>query len=423
MATGVSTAITADLGASRAPGLAERLRRGFFRVFFRLLLGAIAVGEWLVIARVLGRCGATFAAPQHALGILGFYAANLALTRRLRTHPRSRFLAAYAAFAFTSVFGALVMAAAELAWAAFRVTAPPGVALASFLPAVDPARWQSWFDAGVDAALVATGALFVFGYTHGRRALAVTSQTIPVPDLPAALAGFRIVHLSDLHMGAFLDREELARHVARVNDLAPDLVCITGDLVDHAATCAGWLPVLAGLRARHGVVVTLGNHDVAAGAEAVTAALRALTPFTVLRNARLDVERDGTHLTLLGLDDLGRDWARGVLEHPALPPLARDVPAGRPLVVLSHRPDCFDQAAALGAHLVLSGHTHGGQIGLPSWPRGRVRNFAEMITRYDRGVFRAGAATLVVSNGLGFTGQPIRLFTPREIGCLELRPA
>jgi predicted MPP superfamily phosphohydrolase len=112
-----------------------------------------------------------------------------------------------------------------------------------------------------------------------------------------------------------------------------------------------------------------------------------------------------------------------VLEHPALPPLACALPAGTQLVVLTHRPDCFEQAAALGAGLVLAGHTHGGQIGIPSLSRRRVRNPAEMITRYDRGVFRSGASTLIVSNGLGFTGQPVRLFTPREIGCLELHPA
>ncbi|MCC6766289.1 MAG: metallophosphoesterase [Deltaproteobacteria bacterium] len=419
MANGVST----TLPSARTSDLGERLRLGFFRVFFRLLLAAIAVGEWLVIARVLARSGIAPAPAHHALGVVGFYGVNLILARRLATRPRGPLLAAYAGFAFTSVFAALVLASAELAWTLLRVTAPPGVALAAFAPPVDPARWQPLFEAVVDAALVSTGALFLFGYTYGRRALAMTRTTIAIPALPAAFRGFRIVHLSDLHMGAYLDRAELARHVERVNALAPDLVCITGDLVDRAVTCAGWFPVLAGLKARHGVLVTLGNHDVAAGADAVAEGLRNLTPFTVLRNARVEIERDGDRLTIVGLDDLGRDWARGVLEHPALPGLTRDLPAERPLVVLTHRPDCFEQAAALGAHLVLAGHTHGGQIGLPTPVRGRVRNFAEVITRYDRGTFRSGAATLVVSNGLGFTGQPIRLFTPREIGCLELRPA
>jgi predicted MPP superfamily phosphohydrolase len=94
---------------------------------------------------------------------------------------------------------------------------------------------------------------------------------------------------------------------------------------------------------------------------------------------------------------------------------------GAPVLVLTHRPDCFPQAASLGASLVLAGHTHGGQLGIPLF--GRMRNLAEFVTPFHRGIYRAGGATLVVSNGLGFTGQPIRLFTPREIGCLVLRAA
>ena len=419
----MANGISATLVSARAPDLGERLRLGFFRVFFRLLLAAIALGQWMVIARILARAGVTVVPAHHVLGALAFYGLDLALMRRMRTRRSGRLLAVYTGIAFTSVFGALLIASAELLWLVLRVTAPPGVALAGFVPPVDPARWQALFDATVDAALVATGALFLFGYTHGRRALAMTRTPVPIAGLPAVFEGFRIVHLSDLHLGTYLGAAELAEHVARVNALAPDLVCITGDLVDRAVTCAELFPVLADLRARHGVLVTLGNHDVAAGAEAVANGVRTLTPFTLLRNARVAIERDGAHLTVVGLDDLGRDWARGVLEHPALPALTRDLPAGESLVVLTHRPDCFEQAAALGAHLVLAGHTHGGQIGLPMPFGRRVRNFAEFMTRYDRGTFRSDAATLIVSNGLGFTGQPVRLFTPREIGCLELRRA
>ena len=166
--------------------------------------------------------------------------------------------------------------------------------------------------------------------------------------------------------------------------------------------------------------VTLGNHDFYAGADTVTAALRRLTPFRVLRDERVEVAIGGAVLTLLGIDDLGRDWARGVLEHPALPPLAAGVTAGRPFIVLSHRPDCFPQAARLGAALMLSGHTHGGQLALP-WPGRRTRNLAEFISAFDRGLYRDGDATVYVNRGLGFTGQKIRLFTPREIACLTLR--
>jgi predicted MPP superfamily phosphohydrolase len=171
------------------------------------------------------------------------------------------------------------------------------------------------------------------------------------------------------------------------------------------------------------VFVTLGNHDVYAGAGAVTAALRALTPFTVLRNAHAEVRVDGAVLPVVGVDDLGRDWARGVPEHPALSGLAAGLPPGSPWLLLSHRPDCFAQAARLGVSLMLSGHTHGGQLALPARGGRRARNLAEFITAFDRGTYRQGSSTLYVNRGLGFTGQKIRLFTPREVACIELRAA
>src|SRR5262245_22269494 len=315
---------------------------------------------------------------------------------------------AYTAFAFTSVFGGAFLLVTALVWL--------GLWLGAMGLGRDPTSIRHQFAAAVDVGLSGIAGLFLAGYTVGRRALTVTRLRIAVPGLPPALDGFRIVHLSDLHIGQYLDRVELAEHVQRVNELAPDLV-------DRAETCAHAFPVLAGLEARYGVLVTLGNHDFAAGADGVTAALRRDTPFTVLRNDRLDLAVDDARLTVLGVDDLGRDWARGVPEHPALPALARALSPAATVMVLSHRPDCFPQASALGAHLMLSGHTHGGQLGFPGLSGRRIRNLAEFITRFDRGVFRDGAATLIVSRGLGFTGQPVRLFASREIGCLELCPA
>jgi hypothetical protein len=414
----VDLAATPSSSAGRA---VERLRLAFFRAFFPLLLGTIAVGEWVVVARAAARLGAALHPVAHLLGPASFFVLNRWLIRRRRAG--GRLVSAYTAFAFTCVFAAAFVGVAELVWTVARIGAAPAVQLARLVPTANLTSWTRAFENFVDLGMAAIGGLFVFGYTVGRRALDVTSLDIAVPGLPATLAGFRIVHLSDLHIGRYLDPDELRHHVERVNALDPDLVCITGDLVDHAETCATGFPVLAGLRARHGVLVTLGNHDVAAGAEAVTEALRRHTPFTVLRNARADVGHEGARMAVVGVDDLGRDWARGVPRHPALPPLAREVAAGVPMIVLTHRPDCFPQAAELGATLVLAGHTHGGQLGLPALLGRRVRNLAEFITRYDRGVFRHGRATLVVSNGLGFTGQRVRLFTPREIGCIALRPA
>ena len=410
--------------ASHGSGIAERLRLGFFRAFFALLLAGIALSEWAVVAWIATRLGVEIPLAVNVLAPVAIYVLNRAIAPHLRsTHAiLGPLLRGYARCAFTAVFCGVFLLVAALAWGVLRLGAAPiGAVWAGVAPHVPLATLQYSYGRAVDVGLAGIVGLFVLGYTTGRRALDVTHLKIRVEGLPAPLDGFRIVQLSDLHLGTHLRPKELAAHVARVNALEPDLVCITGDIVDRAETCAVAFPVLAGLRARHGVVATLGNHDFGAGADAVAAALREHTRFTVLRDARVDIAVEHARLAILGVDDLGLDWARGAPEHPALPPLAASVGPGLPFVVLSHRPDCFPQAAELGACLMLSGHTHGGQIGLPSPLGRRVRNLAEFITRFDRGIYRHEQATLYVNRGLGFTGQPIRLFTAREIAVLELR--
>lgn len=399
-------------------GLVERAKLAFFRSFFRLLLGFVALAEWATVAWVLRACGVAVPAVLHLLVPVGIYVLNgrLILSPAARGPLAARLVRGYVACAFTAIFCALLLAGAGLLWSAGALAAPH--LPASTVEAL--ARAHFWL---TNAGIATVAGLLAWGYTAGQRQLVVSRHEVAVRGLPPGLAGLRIVHLSDLHIGRHLDLDELAAHVERVNALEPDVVCVTGDLVDHPDTCGRAFPTLAGLRARHGVLVTLGNHDVYAGAEVVTAELRRVTAFTVLRNACVRIGDEAAALAVIGVDDLGFDWARGVREHPALPPLVREVGADGPFLVLSHRPDCFPQAARLGAALVLSGHTHGGQLGLPARPRGRVRNLAEFITRFDRGLYRAGDAVLYVNRGLGFTGQRVRLFTPREIAVLELRPA
>jgi len=161
-------------------------------------------------------------------------------------------LHAYAGFAFTTIFCALVLACGGLLWCAGALAAP--LLPAELVPRL--ARAHFWL---LNAGVGATAALLLYGHTLGPRALGVTRLRVRVPGLPPAFAGFRIVHVSDFHIGPHLRLAELARHVARVNALDPDLVCVTGDLVDRPETCAVAFPTLARLSARHGVLVTLGN--------------------------------------------------------------------------------------------------------------------------------------------------------------------
>lgn len=398
--------------------IVERATRRFFRSFLTLVPASIALTQWACVAWIAHSAEIALPLWLHVVAPLALFFVNERIMyREVAVGPLgTRVIRSYAALAFTSFFCALFLVVAHVLWLFAALVVEPLTGLFSPVPS---GMWAI----GVYTGFATIGGLFLLGYTLGQRALIVTRLPLAVNGLPPDLSGFRIVQVSDLHIGQYLDVDELEDHVRQVNELAPDLVCITGDLVDSREGCARAFPVLARLRARHGVVVVLGNHDVVAGAEVVTAMLRRLTPFTVLRNATMRIaSEDGRGLTIIGIDDLGRDWARGVTEHPALEPLASAVSDAEPFVVLSHRPDCFPQAARLGAAAMLSGHTHGGQVGLPAWPGGRALNLARLFTAFDRGVFRSGDATLYVNRGLGFAFERVRLFTPREIACLELHP-
>ena len=242
----------------------------------------------------------------------------------------------------------------------------------------------------------------------------VQERDIPVEGLPAAFEGFRIAQISDLHCGPFASGPRVAGWIAAVNRLRPDLVAVTGDLI---ASGDAFVPVVASalgqLRAPHGVFACMGNHDYFGDGEAMAQAL-ASEGLTVLRNRGVEVPRDGARLFVAGVDDTwtGRhDVARAMADRPA----------GVPAVLLAHDPALFPEAAAHGVDLTLSGHTHGGQLGLPLFAR-KV-NLARIITRYTSGFYREGSASLYVNRGLGTTGPPVRLGVSPELAVLTLRRA
>jgi predicted MPP superfamily phosphohydrolase len=234
----------------------------------------------------------------------------------------------------------------------------------------------------------------------------VREERIDVGGLPVELDGLSIVHLSDVHAGPFLGRGDLARTVERANALAPDLAVFTGDLITHDAEEAWWiLDDLAALRAPLGVYGVFGNHDYHGRREReIRAAYSARGVAFLCDEAR--ALRDGA-LWLIGLEDLEEKKA-DVDAFAALP--------GRAFVVaLCHNPRgapaCFER----GASLVLSGHTHGGQINLPL-----VRRFAP---RHPGDRIDGPRGTLIVSRGLGALGLPVRVRARAELVRIVLRAA
>jgi predicted MPP superfamily phosphohydrolase len=293
--------------------------------------------------------------------------------------------------------------------------------------ASDAALWAAGSPALADAggegngaararALAVIGLAALAGAVGLRTALrppAVKRVEIALARWPRALDGFRIVQISDLHVGPILGRAFAEQVVARVNELSPDLIAVTGDLVDGSAELLReQVAPFADLRAPAGAFFVTGNHDCYSGAEAWVERARELG-LRVLRNERVEVERGGARFDLAGVEDHHAHWLPGGL--------AEDLDAAlegrdreRPVVLLAHDPATFRGACERGVDLQLSGHTHGGQI----WPFVWAVRLA---VRWVAGLYVRSGSTLYVSRGTGFWGPPMRLFAPAEITEIVLR--
>ena len=247
----------------------------------------------------------------------------------------------------------------------------------------------------------------------GLRLPAVRRVEIALARWPRALDGFRIVQISDIHIGPVLGRRFAERLTERVNALAPDLVAVTGDLVDGSVEALREeVEPFAALSARHGVYFVTGNHDVYSGGEPWVERVRELG-LRVLRNERVAIGgADG--FDLAGVDDHRGDWVHGSTEDLEAALAGRDL--SRALVLLAHDPGTFRRAAKRGIDLQLSGHTHGGQI----WPFNYVVRLA---VPFVAGLHRLAESQLYVSRGSGFWGPPMRLLAPAEITEIVLRRA
>ena len=250
------------------------------------------------------------------------------------------------------------------------------------------------------------------GLANVVRAVGVKRVRVPLARLPLDRAGYKIVQLSDVHVGPTIGRGFIEDLVARTNALSPDLIAITGDLVDGSVDeLREHVAPLAKLRARDGVYFVTGNHEYYSGVDAWLAHLATLG-IRVLRNEHVAV---AAGFDLAGVDDWTAHQFGG--DHGADLPralLGRD--ASRALVLLAHQPKAIVEAAALGVGLQLSGHTHGGQL----FP---FNYLVKLQQPYVAGLHTHGEATIYVSQGTGYWGPPMRLGTAAEITLIELVPA
>ncbi len=240
--------------------------------------------------------------------------------------------------------------------------------------------------------------------------LTIEHQRILLRRLPKAFDGFRIVQLSDIHHGPFSNREQIDRAVEAANRLKPDIIALTGDYISkerqYAAPCA---EMLGRLRARYGVYAVLGNHDHWTDAPLITDLFRA-EGITVLINEGMRFEQKDSAFWLAGVDDT----MVGLEDLPlALSGARRD----EMKLLLAHNPIILRRAAQASVDLVLSGHTHGGQVAIRSekGASGKQRR------RLLKGLGRQGNTQIYVNRGLGTVVLPIRYGCPPEVSLLELR--
>lgn len=392
-----------------ASAIVNPLARLVFRNFWNFIALLAALSEWLlwwwfVEPRV--PVAAHLAAVALLLGCNRLAAVALEHEKHRRPVVRALGMGTLAV-GFGSFVVAGSVAALALVWSVIGgLVALPAAAggAASALPLADPG-----FRLLGGAGAIASAGVMLYGYWRGHRTLEIERRTLVLPALPPGLDGLRIVHVSDLHVGPLTDRAALTDAFARVVALDPDLVCVTGDIVDSAKTdLQAWTPLLATLAARRGVFAILGNHDRDAGADRVARAIARDTGWRLLRDTVATVDVDGARLHLLGLED-----RRPPCTTDRLPALVAHVPAGGFAVLLAHHPDAFDEAAAAAIPLTLAGHTHGGQLAVPYFPQLNVARF--MISRRSVGWFRQDGQYLHVSAGLGVSGQRVRVGMPCEI--------
>ncbi|MDZ4742132.1 MAG: metallophosphoesterase [Verrucomicrobiota bacterium] len=276
-----------------------------------------------------------------------------------------------------------------------------------------------------------TAGVFTLGsaYTLGVEPtlVEVTRQSLKIVGLPKAFNGMRLAHITDLHRSHLVSLDYLYDCVAKVNSLHADLLLVTGDYItgrqnvsglkrklygkgveveEFMSECAG---AIGRAKTRYGTFASLGNHDHWFNGDYVT---RSLTEegVTVLRNKNTLIEESGQTLEIVGLGDL---WTEKLDFQKAF-----SGTQGAFQIVLMHNPDTFEKWDRPGSHMILSGHTHGGQVNIPFFGAPIVPS--KYGNKYAQGLFQKGNTRMYVNRGLGSIAPPVRFNCRPEIALIEL---
>ena len=304
--------------------------------------------------------------------------------------------------------------AGALVWATLGVCAT-----AADVAAIWWTRGRS-FDAGrrrlllaARAAAVAAPAMAIgYGVFIERSRFRMTEVDVPVKNLPADLNGLRLVQITDIHMGPYLQRRDVERAVAMANETRPHLALVTGDLItmrrDPLDSC---VDALAKLRADAGVLGCLGNHEIVGRCEAEAASLGAAAGIRFLRGERVGLRFGNAVMNVAGVD-----YQRQEKEY--LIGGGRLIDPGAFNLLLSHNPDVFPVAARQGFDLTVAGHTHGGQVTVEILHQ--YLNVVRFFTPYIYGLYERDGRQAWVGRGLGTVGVPARIGAPPEVALIRL---
>ncbi len=260
-------------------------------------------------------------------------------------------------------------------------------------------------------ALGLAACLSLIGLVQGLRPPVVREQEVAIRNLRPELDGLVVVQISDLHLGHLLSAGWLERRARQIESLRPDLIAATGDLLDmDSARSESLVPALRRLHAPLGVWAVTGNHEFYAGVEHSVKVLGD-AGFRVLRDVS---EEAAPGLIIAGVDDLTARRQFGLSDDPVAKALGGRPPGAT--ILLCHSPWKGEEAARLGVDLMLSGHTHAGQI----WP---FTYIVQLTYPHVVGRYVVGGMTWLVTRGTGFWGPPMRLFRPAEILRITLRRA
>jgi uncharacterized protein len=251
------------------------------------------------------------------------------------------------------------------------------------------------------------------GFASARRRARIVNVDVPIQNLPPELHGFSIAQISDVHVGSAIQREYVEAIVDAVNALRPDLIAVTGDVVDGSVTeLAPHTAPLAKLSARHGAFFVTGNHEYYSGEGPWITEFRRLG-LKVLLNEHAVVTHEGAPLVVAGVTDYSAHHFDPAHRSDPAAALAGAPPNAGAKILLAHQPRSASAAATAGYDLQLSGHTHGGQF----WPWNLFVRFQQPFTA---GLHRLNRLWVYVSRGTGYWGPPNRFGAPSEITRLRL---